>query len=866
MKRQFTIKGRSILSRTSFFISFLFICCGVFLLPGKVTAQQNENDFDEVIVTIQGQNIGTAEIQALVIAQDLYLPVSDLFNYLAIKNKLSGDSIIGHILNPNDVFIIDKSNHTIYYNKISTSFQKNDLIFSSNEYYLKINYFGKVFGLQCNFNFRSLTVDFISNIELPFMREKRLDQMRRNITKVKGDIVADTVIIRKFKLLHLGALDWNIASTQYQGNNTTWAKIAVGGILAGGETNAQFLFSNHNTLDIRNQIFQWHYVNNEQKYVKQISLGTIYAPGSYSTIPSLLGVQMSNTATRQRKSFGSWIISNSTEPGWIVELYINDVLVDYTKADASGLFSFEIPLVYGNSKIRYKFYGPWGEERSAEQLINIPFSFLPKNTVEYSLTTGKILDSTKNLYGRLNIGYGLTKQITIGTGVEYNSSLLMKKALTFLNVSARIGNSLILSGEYSPGTFIKFSGNYRLQKKLQVEALIIKYAPGQEAIRTSSQTDQKLMFSMPFKIKNYNGFTRLVLNKSKFYKEELKTAELLTSITARRVNANITSYAVFYNKPEIMSKLAINIPIFFNARFTPQVQYHFQKHAIVMLKGEFEKRAFNNMVVNMGYEYNKLINTSAFTLGVRYNFSFAQVGIYNRKVGKHISSTQSASGAVLFEEGFKNIRTTDKSNVGQGTILLLPFLDYNCNYIHDANEPEVLNLNVRVDGCKIDRNSKKAAVKVSALEAYQKYYIKVDDLNFDNPAYQIKNKVIEVEAEPNFTKKIEIPVSVLGEVNGYVNKRTNGELKGVSRVILQIYNEAGNLVAKTLSEQDGYFSFLGLIPGNYFVTTDAVQMEKVGMANQSGMVHFTIKENKEGDIIDNVVVVLVMDKANTGHK
>lgn len=59
------------------------------------------------------------------------------------------------------------------------------------------------------------------------------------------------------------------------------------------------------------------------------------------------------------------------------------------------------------------------------------------------------------------------------------------------------------------------------------------------------------------------------------------------------------------------------------------------------------------MVVNMGYEYNKLINTSAFTLGVRYNFSFAQVGIYNRKVGKHISSTQSASGAVLFEEGFK---------------------------------------------------------------------------------------------------------------------------------------------------------------------------------------------------------------------
>lgn len=837
-------------------------------MPGPGFAQENETEFDEVIVTIRGQNIGSAEIQALVVAKELYLPVSDLFNYLAIQNKLSvsGDSLSGHILNPGDIFVVDKTNYTIYYNKVSTPLQKNELIYSSNEYYLKANYFGMIFGLQCQFNFRSLTVDFTSNIELPFMREKRLDQMRRNITKVKGDIVADSIIKRKFKMLHLGALDWNIASTQYLGNNTLWAKIGVGGILAGGETNTRLLFSNHNSFDIRNQFFQWHYVNNEQKWVKQIRLGNLYAPGSYSTTNSLLGVQLSNTATRQRKSFGNWIISNSTQPGWIVELYINDVLVDYTKADASGLFSFEIPLVYGNSKIRYKFYGPWGEEQSSEQLINIPFSFLPKNTFEYSLTAAKILDSTKNIYSRLNMAYGFTRQITLGAGIEYNSSLLMKKTIPFLNLSARVGNAFIVSGEYAPGTFIKFSGNYRLQKKIQIEALVIKYAPAQEAIRTASQMDQKIMVSMPFKIKKYIGFTRLVFNKSKFYKVNLTTAELLTSITSRRVNANLTSYAVFYNKPEIMSKLAINIPVFINARFTPQLQYHFQKHTMVMAKGEIEKRVFNNMVINLGYEYNKLINTSAFTLGVKYHFSFAQVALYNRRVGKQMSSTQAASGGILFESGLKNIRATDKSNVGQGSILLLPFLDYNCNNRHDANEPEVLNLNVRVDGCKIDRNPQKAAVKVSALEAYQKYYIKVDDLNFDNPAYRIKHKIIEVEAEPNFTRKIEIPVYVLGEVSGYVQNKIKGDLKGVSRIILTIYDEAGALVAKALSEQDGYYSFLGLRPGRYFVSTDSVQMKKVKMANLSGKVPFLIKENKEGDMIEDVNILLEMDKAGSGGK
>ena len=60
-----------------------------------------------------------------------------------------------------------------------------------------------------------------------------------------------------------------------------------------------------------------------------------------------------------------------------MELYVNNVLVDYVKADASGFFTFEVPLVYGNSLVKLRYYGPWGEEHSREQTISIPFNFLP---------------------------------------------------------------------------------------------------------------------------------------------------------------------------------------------------------------------------------------------------------------------------------------------------------------------------------------------------------------------------------------------------------------------------------------------------------------------------------------------------------
>jgi hypothetical protein len=56
---------------------------------------------------------------------------------------------------------------------------------------------------------------------------------------------------------------------------------------------------------------------------------------------------------------------------------MNNSLVDYAKAPTAGFYTFQVPLVYGNSLVKLRFYGPWGEELSREQNIQIPFNFLP---------------------------------------------------------------------------------------------------------------------------------------------------------------------------------------------------------------------------------------------------------------------------------------------------------------------------------------------------------------------------------------------------------------------------------------------------------------------------------------------------------
>ena len=112
-----------------------------------------------------------------------------------------------------------------------------------------------------------------------------------------------------------------------------------------------------------------------------------------------------------------------TEPGWIVELYINNVLVDYIKADASGFFTFEVPLIYGNSMVKLKFFGPWGEERTREQNISIPFNFLPPKTLEYTVGAGIVEDTLMSRFSRADVNYGVTRSLTVGAGAEYLSSL-----------------------------------------------------------------------------------------------------------------------------------------------------------------------------------------------------------------------------------------------------------------------------------------------------------------------------------------------------------------------------------------------------------------------------------------------------------
>lgn len=836
-----------------FLIAILFIN----LSTHKVYSQE-KTTYDEIGINLTIQQIGILEITTLIQNQEAFIPVKDVFDFLKIKNSISShyERMDGFFINPQATFEIDYTRQRIVFQGRTYDTGKAGLILTPTNLYLKSSYLGEIFGLDCVFNFRDLSITINTKLELPAIKEIRLEQMRKNLGSLKQEKITDTVIEQSYPLFSLGLADWSVTNSKTGSHkNSMRANLALGAVVAGGETTINLTFDNDPFTNNRNQYYRWRYVNNTYSVFRQATVGRIFPKSTSTILHPVNGFQLSNTPTTHKRSFGSYRISDTTEPGWTIELYVNNILLDFKKADASGFYTFDAPLVYGSSAIKLRFYGPSGEERTQEQNIIIPFNFLPSGQFEYQMSVGVVEDRQHSIFYRLDLNYGLNNRITIGTGAEYFSLANHKKPMPFINSSIRINTKLLLSGEYTPGINYKGILNYRLPANLQLDLNYTKYETEQNAVRYSYLEERKASLSMPIRAANFNAFSRL--NISQFLVPGAKNtrAEFLVSAFVAGISTNLTTYALFTNfaDPFWYSNLSLTVRLPLSLRFTPHIQYEYTNQRISMMKAEFEKSLGNIGFANVGYEKNMVNDYNAFSIGLRMNFSFIETAVSLMNANGKTISSQSARGSLLYNEKISQLHLSRNSNLGKGGLTILSFLDLNYNEKHDKNEPKVSGLKLKLNSAQITRNKRDTTLSITGLEAYTQFTLELETNSFDNIAWHLKNKSFSITVEPNHFKLIEVPVTVAGEASGYVYNNAN---EGLGRIIVHFYNRHGRLAGKTVTEQDGYFTFMGLAPGTYTARVDEEQLKKVKMT-ASPALPFKIKATVEGDMVDGLDFVLI---------
>lgn len=829
-------------------LCFLFISIiswNGFIVQGQVC--------DEVPISVQMKFVGEMEMAALICEKEVFLSINELFNFLKIKSYSQDhfNTLEGYILNQDDLYKIDIEQGTITYKNQVHEISESNIQGYSDGIYLKIKLIHEIFGLKSNFNFRSLSVILESEEELPYIKEAMRNKLRTNIRFNHLNPIADTTLFREKTLFDFGTTTWNIYSTQRSdGVNFERVSLGLGGMLLGGELSGRLNFLTNQPLDSRNQFYRWRMVNNDNKLLRQLTVGKISVDSRSSIFNPVIGVQVTNTPTYRKRSFGTYIHSDYTKPGWTVELYINNVLLDFTKADSSGLFSFEIPLIYGNTSIDIRYYGPYGEEEFSKKEINIPYNFQEKGNFEYDVSLGAVEDANA-LFGQSKFSYGLTQNLTLGGGMEYLSSLEKHQILPFVNGSFSIKNQIIVSSEFIPKVGYNTSVNYRNRNNYILDFYYARYHKDQTAVLYNYTEERSLILSSPVNFGSFKGTSRLSYRQTLLGANNYSNIEWLLNSNLKGINANLYSRAQFskFTDPYIFSCLSFSIGLPGRIVLTPQLEYNYVDNKVTSIRSEFSKQIFKNTYLRSTIEHNLKYNQLNLNFGINVGLGFTRLGLTSNISNQYNSFSQILSGGVDYSSKAEFVSLDERISLGQANIKFMAFLDVNGNDKRDSEEPVINGLDVHSSQGGRKQNLESGGIVFQGLEPYVPHYFSFNSDQIQNIAWTLDYKSLTVTLNPNQIKLVEIPVNVQGEISGYIESGQDP----VGGLRLFIENKEGKILGSVVTETDGFFNYFGLPSGTYGIQMDSIQLRKLGFKEQS-KVCFEIQNGKEGDYLDNLLI------------
>jgi septal ring-binding cell division protein DamX len=497
--------------------------------------------------------------------------------------------------------------------------------------------------------------------------------------------------------------------------------------------------------------------------------------------------------------------------------------------------------------------------------MNVPYTVMPVNELEYGVTAGVLQDSTHGKYGKGEFYYGLSRKLTIGGGLEYLSSITDGKVMPFAKATLQPFSKLTLNAEYVHGVRSRGLINYYFSRDILLEIDYANYVDGQRATLFNASEELKAKLSIPYRMHQLNGYLKIDYSQLKYASFDFNYAYVMLSANYKQWNANSALQLNWIDQqnPYMTNDLALSYRLNKNIIMRPSIKYNGSDGRLISYKTEIEKSSYLGHF-GVSYEKNKLANNHFINLSFKYDLSFARVSTVATISKANFTTSESAQGSVAFDRETNYVHTSKNTSNGKGGLLLYPFLDINQNGIFDKDEKLVKLSAVTISGGKALFSEKDSIIRIPDLNAFTNYNLSFSDTDLDNIAWRFKHKTYQVLIDPNQFKRIDIPIHIVGEMSGMVYKEHQNTLIGIARILVKIYQKNNNqLVAETLSEPDGYSYFLGLKPGDYKACIDADQLSNLNLIATPDCRYFTIKSMLEGDIVSGLDFNLSNKKTGT---
>lgn len=553
------------------------------------------------------------------------------------------------------------------------------------------------------------------------------------------------------------------------------------------------------------------------------------------------GAMITNRPLTARTAFDRTRIEGDLPTGWEAELYRNGELLAFAKSDGSQRYVFDnVQLLYGENQIRVLLYGPQGQVREHDELLDVGQDNVPKGRTWYWVGAnqpGKDLITLEKppdaeilpkAQATISVEHGLDSRTSVG--VLARAMLIGDQRLTFVEGTVRrsVGAAALevsAAHESNGGTAAhaqllgKFGPVY-----VNAEALIANDFHLRGGLETTER-DGRLSLDLPFKLGKM-----LLPAHAELHVTDLpdgsRTLEAATRLSAA-FNGFDLGTTMTYQKNYVPAARApsgelelgllgsgrigsVRIRGLANFDVNPTARFH-----------DAEINAYWSSSDNSDWEGDLAYDGLLHRVRARISHILRIDTMAIALTGEADSHGDIAAGFNLnFSIDPRRGLTISRRSLAQGGMIhATVFRDDNDNGLLDPGEQLEKGALITTGTLQSERKTdSKGSAMIGGLTAYVPIPVGIDATSLDDPMLVPEKALQVVVPRPGVPAEVQIGLVGGGDVEGALIK--SGEL-GFEGVDLELVNTAGKPVATTRTDFDGFFLFDRVAYGTYTVRVNA---------------------------------------------
>ncbi|MGI6656430.1 MAG: stalk domain-containing protein [Desulfobulbus sp.] len=555
------------------------------------------------------------------------------------------------------------------------------------------------------------------------------------------------------------------------------------------------------------------------------------------------GVMVSNQSLQNRQDFDTTRFEGNAQPGWDVELYRNNSLLQSTRIGGDGRYLFEnIPVYFGPNRFEIVAHGPQGQRRVLDtRNLNIGSEMLKKGEMEYALSATQrqtslvgeqqIARSTgtgPRLSGQ--VAYGLSNRLSATAGaasVEFEGERHnylqagLNHSLSSLYTSANVvsdstgGSALSLQAQGRVGAF-NLSGKHEIFSDFIEEA------------NPTSTLEERTTLALSGRTKKILGLPALSYSLSR--SESSKADGGTSGQTGLRLSTSIKGVhlanQLYWRDNQSISRDQHDGEFrasgsLGSSRIVAGIEYdidgsggitRYQLDGSMPLTGDIRARASLFHDTEYGNRKTEGEVGLDFDLGkVMFSpsLSYDSEGAFRAFAGLSFSLGKDPTSGDL------EMRSERRS--GQGAATALVYHDANNNQVFDQDDTPIPDAKVVVRQSRQNaRTDEDGRVQFTSLATNRPVDVEIDPDSLADPFWAPTTPGRSIQPRPGVVQPLLFPVVTTGEVDGsLLLSPGDGTLEPLINVRLELRDENGETVHTTRSEYDGFFLFSKVRPGDY---------------------------------------------------